>query len=364
MVVLLLTLPVTARARSCAPLNLITAPNSPFNRIPVADQDGIGLCYAYVGAQLINYQLVRQGRAPSVHQLFLGVEYTLFTPAENRAGSIQGGNTAEAIRQLQSRGNCPAARVREALASLAQKANSREVDIFAFIIKVSERLVELQGQRTRVGGGSLTDADVSKAYADTRAALEPYCQPGTRLEQIFPELQALAIAAPEIMLQGILAPFCREREPLSLPAPNVRRFQNTMEATAAISEKITTNQSPVSITYCAQVLFDGAHVGLVRTPSTAETTVTLAADCGLHESLIVGQRPVADGGCEFLLRNTWGTNFGRDTANHRCLCRHRRTGAFVDNCTNATHNNGQYAVEACWIGTEALGANAAKMTWM
>jgi hypothetical protein len=358
--IFLLILAVTpvdvAQANACAPLNLVTQPNSPFNQVPVTDQDGVGLCYAYAGAQLMNYQLVRQGREPSVHQLYLGIEFTRYT-----RGNIEYGNTAQAISHLQSSRNCPASRVREALASLVQKATSREEDVYGFIIKVSERLVELQRQKTQAAGAwrpvPLSEAEVTSVLAKTNTEFASNCHPGTRLEQIFPEIRAFAIMTPENVLNGILSPFCQQRERLPLPAPRVRRFRSTEDSTAAISETITGGQTPVAVSYCARVLYDPNHVGVRR------ANTSLASDCSLHESLGVGQRP-AGASCEFLLRNSWGTSFGRHTQNAKCLCRHRRTGAFVNDCTNATHNNGNYTVEACWINSGALSANAVEMTWL
>ncbi len=304
----------------------------------------------------MNYQLVRQGREPSVHQLYLGVEFTRLTRT-----NIEYGNTYQAITHLLDNRNCPAPRVREALASLVQKASSREEDVYGFIIKVSERLVELQRQKTQAANVwrpvPLTEAEVTSVLARTNTEFAPYCHPGTRLEKIFPEIRAFAIMTPENVLHGILSPFCQQQERLSMPGPKIRRFRSNADSIAAISETITEGQAPVAVSYCSRVLYDPTHVGVRR------GNTSLASDCGLHESLIVGQRP-AGASCEFLLRNSWGTNFGRHTQNAKCLCRHRRTGAFVDECTNATHNNGEYTVEACWIGAEALGANAVEMTWL
>ncbi len=360
MLLFILTLAVRSvdavQAAACAPLNLVTQPNSPFNRVPVTDQDGVGLCYAYAGAQLMNYQLVRQGKEPSVHQLYLGMEFTRYT-----RGNIEYGNTQQAISHLLDNRNCPAPRVREALASLVQKAGSREEDVYGFIIKVSERLVELQRQKTQTAGAwrpvPLSEAEVTRILTQTNTEFAPYCHPGTRLEQIFPEIRALGVMAPENVLHGILSPFCQQRERLRLPTPRGWRFRSTEESTTAISDTIAQGQSPVAVSFCSRALYQANYVGLNR------TSMGLASDCGLHESLVVGRRP-AGASCEFLLRNSWGTGFGRHTETSKCLCKHRRTGAFVDDCTNATHNNGEYTVEACWISAGALGANAVEMTWL
>ncbi len=343
-------------ATTCGPINLVTQSNSPFNRVPVTDQDGIGMCYAYAGAQLMNYHLVKNGREPSVHQLFLGVEFTRYTEA-----NLENASNSQAMAHLIRRGNCPAARVREALSTLVRKANSREEDVYGFIIKVAERLFKLQRERTMAARAfrpvALTEQEVTKVLTDLNTEFAPYCQPGTRLTEIFPELRALAIMTPENVMHGILSPFCQTRERLSIPTPKYRPLRSSEDALSAISETLANGQSPVSVTYCSRVLYQSGYFGIRRGNNPP------ASDCGLHESLVVGRRPVGPS-CEFLVRNSWGTGFGRHTANSKCLCKHRQTGAFVEDCTNATHNNGDYTVEACWIDSRAFAGNSVEMTWL
>src|SRR5690606_35114876 len=86
------------------------------------------------------------------------------------------------------------------------------------------------------------------------------------------------------------------------------------------------------------------------------TSTTYAKDCGHHASLVVGKKIIGKQ-CHYLVRNTWGTGFNSGTKKWNCLCKDRKTGKFLDNCTASKHNNGKYTVEGCWINGKALAAN-------
>jgi hypothetical protein len=102
-----------AGAVLCAATNLVTQPDSLFNRMPVMDQDGVGVCHAYTVAQLANFQLVRAGGRPSVHPIWAAIAHAKGT----QSPSIQVGSVRVTVEQLRREGNCPAERVRAVLAS-------------------------------------------------------------------------------------------------------------------------------------------------------------------------------------------------------------------------------------------------------
>jgi hypothetical protein len=55
----LLTL-LNPAARACEEVNLYNLPDSPLRKMPIYDQDGDGLCYAYTAAQLIDFHKIRE----------------------------------------------------------------------------------------------------------------------------------------------------------------------------------------------------------------------------------------------------------------------------------------------------------------
>ncbi len=48
-------------SESCPSVDLNAGANSPFKQIPIYDQDGVGLCYAYAAAQMVDYYRIKNG---------------------------------------------------------------------------------------------------------------------------------------------------------------------------------------------------------------------------------------------------------------------------------------------------------------
>ncbi len=346
-----------ATTSGCEPMNLITVPNSPFNRIPVMDQDGVGLCHAYTAAQLMNYQLVRAGGEPSVHPLWGGIKLA----EANRRSTLQVGDVPSTVRHLLERGNCPVARIRVALERWVSLGNAREIDIVGIIDRFAHQVYLRQSQEFRRSQSyDLTDQEVQRLLRRAVAEQEDYCENGT-LQELIPELQNLAVLRSPQMLSNLLLPECQGNlESLTLPRFESDHRVPTESWSQKISETLQRTGSPVGISYCSQFLLQPDHVGVTDRSDPARPRMN--SECGPHASIVVGQRP-AGNQCQFLIRNSHGNGFGPETENWRCLCRHRRTGAVVDDCQKSTHDNGQYSVEGCWVDGGRLNRNMLQTNW-
>jgi hypothetical protein len=68
-----------------------------------------------------------------------------------------------------------------------------------------------------------------------------------------------------------------------------------------INQKLNSkNPQPIQISYCSGILHDKSYTGL--TPDGEYRCRST------HSSLIIGQRPARGGGCEFLIRNSYGSS--------------------------------------------------------
>ena len=102
------------------------------------------------------------------------------------------------------------------------------------------------------------------------------------------------------------------------------------------------------------------------------------ASCGGHSSVLVGSR-AKNNKCEYLLRNSWGTNFGDWTSNWECFCEQRKaqkttvsgntytTTYKVErfNCKKKTHQY-QHGIKVlgCWVNEDALANNISEASWV
>lgn len=348
MKVLLMTLLISfgAFAQDCTEMNLITEPNSPFNKIPVYDQDGIGICYAYTAAQIIDYYLIKNGRTDrSVHPLWAALKHA----EERKKDTISSGNIYEAMRQIQKQGNCHYSRVNLSLSEWAKKGNIRESEVINLIEVFATKLVEKASTKAT----PLEENELDALIMDTITEHLPFCSPGATLAPLIPELKALSVMNSREMLTQLILPACSGNvEKLKFPSLAYEYSEKKEKVVNEIKKQLSKRQSPIGISYCSKVLYEPSYRGNSK-----------SEDCDYHASIIVGMKKV-NNKCHFLLRNSWGTGFGKATENWKCLCKNRSTGEMVDNCTEATHNNGMFVVEACWIDEDSLGSNTFSTTWI
>lgn len=343
-----------AIANDCTPMNLVTEPNSPFRKIPIYDQDGINICYAYTAAQLIDYELVKAGQERSVHPLWAALRYA---ESKNKE-QVSFGHTYYAVQEIQKFGNCEYNKVSNALGVWALKANVNEAEIMSLIERFAPKLKELYSDIQPEE--AVTVQQIDEVINEALEEHKPFCSPGATWDQLMPELRSLSVMGSRQMLANLVLPVCNG----ALPKPKINppKFFATEDDnlwSPTMQQKLDQLKAPISISYCSQVLYDPGFDGIERSTTNAESVK--AENCGAHESLIVGKKKIGES-CHFLLRNTWGSGFGKSTDNWKCLCKNKASGEMVDDCSESTHNNGEFIVEGCWIDSQSLGKNIFGMT--
>jgi hypothetical protein len=344
-------------AQDCAPMNLITEENSPFNKIPVYDQDGLSVCYAYAAAQLVDYQLVKNGSERSVHPLWAALKYAESAKQEK----ISSGITYNAIQQMIKDGNCRYDDIQSALGTWAEKAKVNEDDVMDLGERLAPKFKNLyETKKITDPTATLTAIEVETAITEAINDHKPWCSAGATWDALMPELRALSLLSSRKVLTDLVLPVCsKDLQKLDLPKLTYYRTDVDDEYASTLDKKLGSIKGPVSVTYCSKVLYEPEFVGVVR--KTKTTAESYEGNCGGHESLIVGKKKIGDQ-CHFLLRNSWGNGFSSSTKNWKCLCKNRETGEMVDDCSNDTHNNGQFTVEGCWISGDRLSKNLFGMT--
>lgn len=338
---LLISFPVFAQ--DCPSLNLVTAKDSPFNKLPVYDQDGIGICYAYTAAQLADYYIIQNGGERSIHPLWGALK---LSEAENKT-TISIGYTDLALEQIKKKGNCHYNKISGSLSEWATKANIRESEVMSLIESFASKLTVRQNAQS----SPLAEDEIEDIINVTFNAHKAYCSPGATLEQLLPELKALSVMSSREMLSKLILPVCQKPDKIKLPGVAYYSKKSGQQNLEELKKQLTNRATPISVNYCSEVLYKPSYSGGDRT------------SCGMHASLIVGMKK-DENKCKLLLRNSWGTGFGTHTDNWKCLCKSRETGELVDDCTASTHNNGKYTVEACWIDSDALGRNLDSLSYL
>lgn len=347
----------SAFAQDCAPMNLVTEENSPFKKIPVYDQDGIGICYAYVAAQLVDYHLVKSGKDRSVHPLWAALKYA----DTQKQDKISSGVTYNSISEIKSKGNCSYDKITGSISEWATKANVKDVDVIDLIERLAPKLKNLYNAKTMLDPKAIvSEAEIDVVIKEAIKDHEPWCSPGATWEALMPELRSISIFSSKKILSELVLPECKDSlDSVNIPHPVYTDSHTDSVWVPHMQRKLSSLKAPISVSYCSRVLKEPDFDGVER--KTAKTPETFADNCGGHESLIVGKKMIGES-CHFLLRNSWGNGFSASTQKWKCLCKHRTTGEMVDDCTNETHNNGEYTVEGCWINGNQLSKNIFGMT--
>lgn len=352
MIILLFIFTVTSSwaQNSCAPLNLITQKDSPFNKIPVFDQDGLGICYSYTASQLIDYQLMKKGNKDRiVHPLWGALKFADSAKQE----SISSGTTYYAIKAIQDAGNCHLKSFDEAISTWTKKTNASESEIMGLVEKLAPKLGLLN---TKVHQ-DVVDEMIATAIEEH----SPYCSTNISWNQLMPELRSLSLLSSRKLLSNLVLPVCNKPSRISITNPRFNLPAQDEQWVPAIDSKLDELNAPIAVSYCARGLYDESYDGVNR--KTATTPLGVKPDCSNHESIIAGKKQI-NGKCHFLLRNSWGSGFHSSNKDRKCLCKSRKTGKFLDDCQEELHNDGDNIVEACWISEDVFSKNAFGLTYL
>jgi hypothetical protein len=324
---------VSTFAQECGTINYLTEPNSPFDRIPVADQDGLGICYAYTAAQLVDYHLLktRQTTEAVMHPAWLALK--------SSRRLLYAGTEWEAITNLRAAGSCNYDRVESALNLFGSPSNLTSQPLLAFIEAYETEI----GRQTNRRRAPITEAIQSQAFLSAVMATEDICPEGVLFERLLPELTASNETAVQL-INRIVRDACSTANLSSynIPQPLVAEPESNEAAWLSLEDQLT--KGPFTFSYCAAT-WDDPNFSMNRSnPGEA---------CGMHSSLAVGRK---------LVRNSWGTGWGMWNQNEKCLCKNTSTGAWVDECIEAVHNDGNHTVEACYIDMNRLSRNLQNIT--
>ena len=361
-------------ATVCTPTNLVTEANSPFKKIPVYDQNGTNICYAYVTSQLLDYNLMKKGvKERMAHPLWLAMNHGKHAiksvPTEKNRTMIGTGNVKRTIESLNAYPLCTFGAVEKLLSQMAKTAKTKDSEVVQFIETYTQRLAAKEEGRALAAlegrDSKLDDIDIITLIKETKSdAAMRWCSSSATWDALLPLLRNLnAVTTPE-MVEKLLSQACQNNLfNFQAPKATIKIFGGTDGViTGQIAEMLDTNKAPVSVSYCAKALTQPSLQGITyRNPNGAK--LQYAKGCEPHESIIVGKKQVGNS-CQLLLRNTWGSNFGTWTKDKKCLCKNRKTGAYLDDCNIKAHNNGQYTVEACWIDEGVINRNAYQMTYL
>lgn len=345
----------SAFAKECDDINLITAKNSPFDKIPVYDQNGSNTCYSFVTSSVVNYELLKNGEKElKVHPAWAA----LVSPDLSKIGALWSGKTKFSIQELLKKNNCPYEIVDKSLQEWAKKANLTSSQMLAVLDSATWKINDFSKSHTveEVKASSLNDV-LNQASQSIFKKTCDYKQAWPELEE---HLNALGTFSSKEVLKEIIFSGCKDAlKKVELGELKTNGLFREKENISVILSRVLKDKNPIAISFCADSLYNHSHEGLKMKEDKSGRELD---KCSGHASMIVGQKKIGEQ-CHFLLRNTWGTGFSKWSKQGKCLCRNNTTGEILDDCTAKDHNNGQFSVEACWLPSSTIENNTYELTY-
>ncbi|RPJ74296.1 MAG: hypothetical protein EHM20_10850, partial [Alphaproteobacteria bacterium] len=121
---------------SCPSIDLNAGASSPFKKIPIYDQDGVGLCYAYAASQMVDYYRIKNGDTSYGLTNPLYTSWATYYKSRSliKFDSLDNGGYSEsAVDALKEVGTCSQEEVEKKLASLKKKANLSDAELLFYL---------------------------------------------------------------------------------------------------------------------------------------------------------------------------------------------------------------------------------------
>lgn len=258
--------------------------------VPIMDQDSTGSCFAYTAAQMADAYRFSNPDADRTHitsPVAAAVDYA----KANGLNGLDEGSLGATLSLIFDHGSCSYAKVGDRFGAY---------DLNGF----------MKGLRAYFDGIKSGDADETAATIDLACYLNDrnFLPPNFSVEVLEKTLRQQGFME---FLHSSLAQVCKANAKSLKKKPQIKAYQavdypdaaTRKKAFLALMDEVKTPRSlPKGIYLCQDVITDRFNTGI--TPSGDPTD-----SCGtLHTMVMVGRRKNATGGCDILLRNSWGAS--------------------------------------------------------
>lgn len=345
--------------------------NKPENKAKILSMKGIpvqhqtlGICYAYAATQMVD--AVRKthqrvfGKKPDNHissPVFTAINHTsnwshggVTLTNGSPDYPFEGGSLCDAFESAQSVGTCPKANIEKFYIDKGMT----EKEFFNLLYEAEKKIMDVQVKewsshtvfKRPEGADTVWD---QTAYVRNRINYLEVSSSNRVIEscsndirdQLYEDLEGIFgslmpskfifdtfyskdMFDSPLQLSLLFKFICPKENRDSVPwtasctdytvADAYRESSSSIPFTLKILEKLKSKSMPVGISYCSKVLGRGKSFSGIDSKSKGKVVYKKDSKgnsmCGNHASLIIGSRFNAkDKTCEFLIRNTWGSNY-------------------------------------------------------
>ncbi len=303
---------------NCRSVDLHRGKSSPLRTIPVQDQNGTGICYAEVASLLVDYERALIGeniKNDLTDPVYLAWAYN-YQNAWIGNDTLSGGYALATLQATRDAGGvCTQADVTFALSAL-------KADIQISHAQLLKILNELFMSRSVLAPPSVSHYVATSTVLD-KANLNPHwgidaCSVRTVSKEILDFATDLRDNAATEVLETLFANCQSVRRQIPVPKLIRHEYGTDLEIKSYVDQGMDAH-FPVSISLCANVLDDLPYRGLNgSTISLRGAKYNIREGCRSHAVAVTARRPTSSG-CQYLVRNSWGSQW-RGTGAQSCAC--------------------------------------------
>lgn len=322
----------------CSEVDLNKGINSPFNKIPVYDQDGSSLCYSFATSQMVDYYRMKKGdKSYDLTNPVYAAWATYFQKAGTGQTNLRGGFSTDVNKTLKHSGVCSNEEVKSRLSEFTKSAGVTEAEVLHFL----EVVYDNYGQ----GGGKNWNKVEKTLTYDSNIS----CDQQANLKRVLVKKGYLGVPSTAI-LQNLFKG-CKAQP---VKVPNLKEFYlgSDLDMKKAVDGALT-GDMPAEINMCSVVFNTPKARGQKNINPTLgrDTEGNSNPNCGRHAVLVTGRKMIG-GQCAYMIRNSWGA-YWKPKGAMTCSCRTLK-GEYKQAC-NKPDEVDEYV--GCWFDSKDLMAN-------
>ena len=281
---------------TCSTADLNAIPNSPFSKIPIYDQDGAGLCYAYAAAQMIDYYRFKNGDQGNDLTNPIYASWVAYYEKRNfflKSMDLVGGDSDVVISALKSNGVCTNQEVEKKILSLNKSTNLTSPQLLFFLDTIYK-------YRKYFFTWDHTVSEFNK-HVDSKLS----CQQSLDLKNEFERLGILS-SAPSLVLDNLFKN-CKKHK-LDVPELETHHMGDDKQMKNIIDTELEKNM-PIQIDMCGHFLQETtptSYRGRIDVQIFKPREMSRWFGCGPHAVIISGRMKI-NGECHYQVRNSWGS---------------------------------------------------------
>lgn len=341
--------------------------SAPLKNMPVLDQDGTGMCYAFTAATVVEFELKKKGINRSLSPIDAGLVFK--TKSDIFSSDLSGGLLDFSVNDLKTHGVA----TRECVDNIIKDVTKNTTLNSETFTALMHALYEFK------------DADDKTDKKPAQEDIIELCQSHGVDQKELNKLYGALDGSVKKYFKDLLKP-CRE-ERMDVLKWKLQDYDHTyLGSDARLQRKVNdvlSRKHPVNAGVCAEILQEGdpRYVGVEKTLGyrgsrtgeevtvTKQTTVTKTPTktkkltvttttrtekemCSPHAVVITAQKKVA-GKCQYLIRNSWGGTW--EGKNLTCACKTKNN--YFSDCSKAPKGTSNKVMVGCWVSEKTLLKN-------